>query len=91
MEDITFSYNFKGKEFSVILDKSLGLDNEEIYATVGLAEVRIQQGAEGRKEITLKEGEEIKIQAEKGHEGQNRTMVCYKNSILTKQEAEGIR
>ena len=42
-------------------------------------------------EFRLKEGEEIKIQAEDGNNSQNRTIVCYKNCILTKQEAEVVK
>ena len=42
-------------------------------------------------EIRLKEGEEIKVQAADGHDGQNRTLVCYKNCILTKGEVKALK
>ncbi len=42
-------------------------------------------------EISLKEGKEIKIKAEKGNSYQYRIMVCCKNCILTKQEADAVK
>jgi len=40
------------------------------------------------KEIILKEGEEVKIQAEKGTSHAFAIMVCYKNCILHKGQAD---
>ena len=91
MEDITFSYTIKGRKISVVLDKSLGLDNEKIYATVGLTEIKIQQGKEKIREVILEEGEEIKVKAEKGNTEQYRIMVCYQNCILSKSEADALK
>lgn len=41
-------------------------------------------------EIRLKEGDEIKVQAENGNSQQHRIIVCYQNCIITKQELEAI-
>jgi len=43
------------------------------------------------KEITLKEGEEIKIKAEKGTSQAYMIAVCFKNCILKKSEVEAIK
>ena len=42
-------------------------------------------------EIRLKEGEKVKIKAEKGNPEQYRIMICHQNCILTKQEVEAIK
>ena len=42
-------------------------------------------------EVNLKEGEEITIRAEKGTSEAYVTMVCYKNCILKKSEAEVLK
>ncbi len=41
-------------------------------------------------EIILKEGEEVKIKAEKGNLEQYRIIICHQNCILTKQEVGAI-
>lgn len=42
-------------------------------------------------EINLKEGEQITIRAKKGTSFAYRTLVCYKNCILLKKEADAVK
>jgi len=54
-------------------------------------EILIPVGDKNKKEIVLKEGEEIKIKAEKGNSEQYMIVTCIKNCILKKSEAEAIK